>query len=155
MRLTDEVVEAVKELEDRQGRLLPSEVLNAARNEDSPLHGFFEWDESLAAEAYRLEQARELIRRIKIEVVFDEVKLKVVKYMHDVDLSETQQGYIQTLKIRKKNTGATLISELNSVMGLLVRAERFAETREADLPAGIVIQIKEVINLLNEIINNL
>ncbi len=155
MKITDEVVEAVKELEDRQGRLFPSEVLNAARDENSPLHDFFEWDDSAAAEAYRLDQARELIRRIKIEVVFDECKLKVVKYMHDVDLSETQQGYIQTLKIRKKNTGATLASELNSAVGLLVRAQKFAETREADLPSRVATQIKEVINLVNEIINNL
>jgi len=49
-----------------KGHLLPKAVVNAARNDRSPLHRFFEWDQEVAAEAYRLDQARTLIRSIKI-----------------------------------------------------------------------------------------
>ena len=44
------------------GVLYPKDVVNAARNPNSPLHGAFEWDDGIAAEKFRLVQARELIR---------------------------------------------------------------------------------------------
>lgn len=47
-----------------KGELTPADVLNDARNDNSPLHGFFEWSDGAAAEAYRLQQARGLIRSV-------------------------------------------------------------------------------------------
>lgn len=44
------------------GILRPADVVEAARPDDHPLHGCFTWDDSEAAEQYRLWQARELIR---------------------------------------------------------------------------------------------
>jgi len=46
--------------------LTPDAVLNDARKEKSPLHQFFEWDDSKAAEQYRLRQAGHLIRSISV-----------------------------------------------------------------------------------------
>jgi hypothetical protein len=43
------------------GLLNPSDVVEEARSKSSPLHGKFEWDDSAAAERYRLWQARQLI----------------------------------------------------------------------------------------------
>jgi len=44
------------------GLLRPAEVVRAARDPRSPLHPHFEWDDSAAAQKYRLWQARQLIR---------------------------------------------------------------------------------------------
>lgn len=55
----------------KEGRGEPSDVVEAARSPKSPMHAQFEWDDSKAAEAHRLEQARYLIR--SIEVVYSEV----------------------------------------------------------------------------------
>lgn len=49
------------------GRLTPSAVVEAARSEKSPLHRHFEWDDAKAANSWRLDQAREIIRVIRIE----------------------------------------------------------------------------------------
>ena len=46
------------------GSLSPSAVVDAARAEEHPLHGRFEWDDSKAGEAYRIEQARRMIRAV-------------------------------------------------------------------------------------------
>lgn len=46
---------------EHDGELRPSDVVEAARPESSPLHFRFEWNDSIAAESYRLWQARELI----------------------------------------------------------------------------------------------
>lgn len=44
-------------------RILPAEsVVNKAREKSSSLHSLFEWDDGKAAEQYRLEQARHVIR---------------------------------------------------------------------------------------------
>jgi hypothetical protein len=46
------------------GQLRPDVVVAAARDETSPLHDSFEWDDSEAAEHWRLHQARMLIRAV-------------------------------------------------------------------------------------------
>lgn len=47
-----------------KGELTPQDVVDDARSHNSPLHSFFEWDDSAAAEQYRLDQARGLIRSV-------------------------------------------------------------------------------------------
>jgi len=63
---------AGKEMEDirrrNEGRLTPEVVLERARSANSALHDHFEWDDTAAAERYRLGQAGELIRSIQIDV---------------------------------------------------------------------------------------
>ena len=49
------------------GELAPRNVVDAARAKNHPLHPHFEWNDSLAAEAYRLDQARNLIRIVRVE----------------------------------------------------------------------------------------
>ena len=39
----------------------PSSILEFARNENSELHKCFEWDDTVAAEKYRLQQARNIV----------------------------------------------------------------------------------------------
>ena len=54
------------------GILQVDAVLDEAKDESSPLHDHFEWDDSVAAEAHRRYQARVLIQRCKITVVESE-----------------------------------------------------------------------------------
>lgn len=44
-----------------EGRITPQEVLEKARDKKSELHKCFEWNDSVAAEKYRLQQARAII----------------------------------------------------------------------------------------------
>jgi tetrahydromethanopterin S-methyltransferase subunit A len=52
------------------GVLEAADVVNFARKKDSALHRYFEWNDSYAAELYRIEQARKIIR---VCVCVDEV----------------------------------------------------------------------------------
>lgn len=58
-------------IESTHGCLTPQNVLESSRAEDAPLHKCFEWDDSIAAEKYRLRQAGSIIRNI---VVVNEAK---------------------------------------------------------------------------------
>lgn len=49
----DEIARRLLEMEN-DGRLTPAEVLEEARNPESPLHDQFTWDDTEAAEKYRL-----------------------------------------------------------------------------------------------------
>ena len=44
--------------------LTPKNLVDEARPEDSPLHPEFDWDDSIAAEKWREEQARQVIKTI-------------------------------------------------------------------------------------------
>ncbi|QAZ45972.1 hypothetical protein [Mesorhizobium sp. Pch-S] len=50
--------------ETYRGELTPDDVLTDAANPNSPLHSFFEWDDTEAARLHRLAQARGLIRAV-------------------------------------------------------------------------------------------
>lgn len=51
-----------------EGEVLRQKIVEAARPKNSPLHDAFEWDDTAAAEKYRLEQASYLIRAIDVYI---------------------------------------------------------------------------------------
>jgi hypothetical protein len=55
-------------LKKNGGLLKVDMVVDAARNPRSPLHSHFEWDDTVAAEQYRREQARYLIQKCNITI---------------------------------------------------------------------------------------
>ena len=61
-----EVGELFEKLERSPDGLSPSSVLNASRSPDSLLHNEFDWNDTTAAEKYRLSQARFLIQNLTI-----------------------------------------------------------------------------------------
>lgn len=48
-------------------RITPEAIVSEASKKSSPLHRYFEWDDTKAAHAYRLSQARNLVLSIGIE----------------------------------------------------------------------------------------
>ena len=76
-------LEALKAIAKRDGGLLrPQAVVDAARPEDSPLHGAFCWDDTEAARLYRLDQAQRLIRSFKIEIENDGEAIAVPAFIN-------------------------------------------------------------------------
>lgn len=59
----------LEELWASRGRITPTDVVQEAASTSSPLHDYFEWDDSKAANRYRLFQAANLIRTIKVTIV--------------------------------------------------------------------------------------
>lgn len=66
--LSGQVREELERVRRKHGGLLrPVDVVKRARNPESPLHGSFTWNDSVAAHQYRLVQARWLIVRVTVE----------------------------------------------------------------------------------------
>lgn len=51
---------------EQHSRLTPALVVDAARPKDHPLHSRFEWNNTIAGEAYRRQQAHDLIQSVRI-----------------------------------------------------------------------------------------
>lgn len=82
------VLDALEVIRAAHGGTLPLEaIVQAATDENSPLHRYFEWDGKKAAQAYRIEQARWLVNRVKIfiERGDEQAPVKVHAYVSLVD----------------------------------------------------------------------
>ena len=60
--------EVIERIEKQQGKVVPEVVVAEARQLSCPLHNYFEWDNTVAAEQYRLQQARHLLNHLTVVV---------------------------------------------------------------------------------------
>lgn len=72
-------------IRDEHGRLTAQVVVDSARPKGHPLHSRFEWSDKVAGEAYRREQAKELIRSVRIKYApADDSAMRDVRAFHAV-----------------------------------------------------------------------
>jgi len=76
--------EAVMTIAEKHGGTVTPEILLAeAKRKASPLHGFFCWDNTEAADRYRKIQAAEMIRRVKVTITRpDETALRIRAFVN-------------------------------------------------------------------------
>lgn len=92
--ITSVVEHELQTIYNEHGELLPETVLEAARPASSPLHAYFEWDDARAAHEHRLDQARRLIRSVKVVYAMDtDGRNKKVRRYHSVPGSENRPVY--------------------------------------------------------------
>lgn len=86
MSLRDQL-QAIRE---RHGKLTPAIVVDEARDAEHPLHDRFEWDNTIAGEAWRRAQAHELIRSVRVvyKKADERAPEKSVRAFHAVRLEE-------------------------------------------------------------------
>lgn len=94
--------------------LRPVDVVEAARPISSPLHTYFDWDDANAAEKYRLDQARGLIRRVKVRFIDSDEEMEKVPAFVSV-VRPTGPSYVPTEEVREDPFQSKLV---------LARAER-------------------------------
>lgn len=70
------------------GILKPEAVVAAAKSPKSPLHDLFTWDDSEAAHAYRLWEARHLIARVKVTIEIAPEQQVKVRAFHQLESEE-------------------------------------------------------------------
>ncbi|MBO9380014.1 hypothetical protein GG804_24920 [Sphingomonas histidinilytica] len=102
----------------QNGRLDAKDVVDASRPADAPLHEAFEWDDETAAEAYRLDQARYLIRHIDVVVektAADPVAVRAfVSVKRDEDRSYTSVQHAMSDVDLRAQVVAAALAELDA-----------------------------------------
>jgi hypothetical protein len=121
---TPQIVAELRRIAKRhRGLLRPSDVVLAARPLSSPLHSQFEWDDTVAAQRYRIWQARQLIS-VSVELLGtgDQARLAKVFVSLTPDRSGDGGGYRSILAVfRDRNQRAQLLADA------LEEMERFQE----------------------------
>ena len=127
---------------ERDGKLTPAEVIDAARDPDSPGHRVFEWDDDKAAHQHRLEQARQLLaRRVVIET--ESYQVTVPRYVRDPEATAGEQSYVNVRSINDADLRHQILaSEFSRVAQMLSR------TRELAKAFGLMDEVDEVVSRL-------
>lgn len=110
------------EMREGGGLLRPERLVERASNKKHPLHDFFCWDDTRAAHLYRVDQARELIRRVEVTVTANEIELRVPYAIHDVRLGEREAGYREVATVRDERTVAMQTMERELIALAAVRS---------------------------------
>lgn len=116
------------------GRLSPQIILSEAENSASPLHDQFEWDDTVAAHAHRLEQARTIIRSVTIVTHTEHKAVSTVCYVRDPTLEHRTQGYLSMERVRSDADLAreVIVQEFARAAAALRRAREIAAALEME-----------------------
>ena len=126
---------AVKSLQ-RNGRVDPADLIEAARAESHPCHADFTWDIGQAASERWRDQARKIIRQCKFEVIVEDVTTPVVSYVPSPDEDYT---FVSTRKLRSKSdTSYVMVSEVTMLCGLASRVYGIALAKQGIVGVDVV-----------------
>ena len=103
-QLYGEQLEVIKKEKDKK-LLTPEDVLDDASDQNSPLHEYFDWSDTIAARHWRKHQARNLVNAIEIEVV-EQSTIKKVKAHYNVvkqepEAEQGERGYVSREDAKK------------------------------------------------------
>lgn len=96
MRDKEAIKNELARLYVKYGLLSPEIVEREARNLSSPLHSEFEWDDAVAGLHHRWDQARRLIRSVRVTVTVNHVQVRSVAYIRDPRVPAARQAYVST-----------------------------------------------------------
>jgi hypothetical protein len=124
--MNDRIRSALRALSEQTGRLTPAIVLDAAADPQSPLHESFEWDNDVAGERWRLEQARQLIRSFRVVVSRRTVSVTVPAYVSDPSSTGSYIDVRQVMRGSEAEKRALLVQEFGRAAAALRRARDLA-----------------------------
>ena len=121
--------------------ITPSLLVEEAKNPDSILHHLFEWDDEKAGHAYRLDQARQIITSVKVNIVSETKMISAVSYLRDPRVPGDQQGYvsIETLKTDKDLAKESIKLEFARAYSHLQKAKLHAEVLNMQNQVGLLL----------------
>lgn len=92
-KYTPEIIDKILEVKENKG-LTANNLLYNAKDKKNPLHNFFDWDDSIAGEKWRLQQARVIINEVKI--IIGEKELYAFENIHVC--VETPEGEVREVR---------------------------------------------------------
>jgi hypothetical protein len=130
------------------GIVTPDNVVLAARDPSSVLHGLFPWDDKYAAHQYRLAIARSLIRQIEyVSIPPPPPTIRQITYVHDPRAPPRAQGYMP-LQVAARNPSLSveiLLNEIDRVVSAIIRLRSVAY--------GLGVDIADALDDLDEAVD--
>ena len=124
MRLSDEEKAAIlREIAEKHGgNLDPKDVVEEAKASSHPLHDYFEWRDKIAGEQFRIDQARALIRSVRIEVKTNSAPMRAPQWVRSPDNGPDQRGYVEVTRVVALEARLKIIrQEIDRAIGVVER----------------------------------
>ena len=125
------IAAALEALRDYDGLLHTDAVVEAARDPDSILHNHFTWDDSEAADKYRIEEARDLITSVKVSIRLGPTLIRAVCYVPTIAQISAYRRLDEVLP-HSPDARGIILAELSRVGGVLGRAKKIAAVLQLD-----------------------
>ena len=113
----------------------PSQIVEVGRNSDTELHKCFDWDDTVAAEKWRIEQARDIVRHLVIKEDQVPKDRPQVRYFFK---PQGEAGYKPT---------EVIIKQKDSYEALLAQA--YAELRAFKVKYHCLVELHEIFDLID------
>ena len=121
--------EYLHELEENGG-LTAMRLLEKSRPEDALLHGCFEWDDTKAAEAHRLFQARYFIGNIVITQIDDKPVQMTRAFVNISDASHAETACYKPVRVALSDADSREIVLSNALRELMRFKEKYGSLTE-------------------------
>lgn len=148
----EQVREVLDEIAAKEGGVLrPEAVVEEAQSKDHPLHDRFDWNDTTAAHAHRVEQARSLIQKVKYVSKTETHVVKTVYYVRDPQAAPGEQGYKSLPQIMSSDgsPASLLHQEFRRALVILERA------RDLSLALGVESDVDDMIDRLRRLSNEI
>jgi hypothetical protein len=118
----------IRSLADARGYIEPVRLIEVARDPGNLLHDEFEWDVQKAAGQQWIEQARRLIRQVKVEVTIEHREIRSVGFVVDPDRPPKSHRYVDiSIAARNREQARQIIvDEMGRITAAVRRARLIA-----------------------------
>ena len=111
------IAEVCRSLE-KDGKVIPKDLVDASRPEDAPLHNEFEWDDRIASEKYREVQAGYIIRSVRVKIT--SIPAEVTKL--NVQVTESKEPSVRVYHAIERDGNG-----FDSIENIVTNAEKEAK----------------------------
>ena len=93
--------DTIKSLQKTLGKdnVTAVELLDASRDENAPLHSCFEWNDDIAAEQFRICQARHLITSIEVTIITNDTPVQTRGFVNVNTVAPKKQGEYVSVEV--------------------------------------------------------
>lgn len=90
----DKAMAELERIREKRGELKPEYVVEESKDEKAVLHGCFQWDDTIAAQMWRKEQARQLIKNITVTIVDEKVSATIRAVVNVATSASNGRSYV-------------------------------------------------------------
>ncbi len=123
------------------GPVSPEAILEDAESEESPLHRFFQWDNTAAAHEWRKHQARQMANHVAIKIVSAGGTESTIRAFHSItittDAGEEVRGYVclESVQGDPEMAEQVVAAALRWLRGWIVRHKQYQEVLKQGMEA--------------------
>ena len=127
----------------QSGELTSKRFLDVSRPESAPTHNMFEWDDSVAAERYRLQQATVAINSVEVQIV-NEATASVISqaaFVNVVSKAPARTGSFTPIEVALSDENMRNVLLENALNELKAFRRKYSQLSEL---ADVFFEIKKI-----------